>query len=162
MTNEPLMDEFFKSIENLEPRLIVCLKRNLGKTLAEADAQAVAAFYSCLPDEVKAMQNRWFAAACIHCLWAPDITDRVSVPQAILRERKLSNLSDSYMRKVCALMDTPWENDGYLLSKYCGVIKTLKSKGHAINGEEVLKDLIEWNKFNIAQTRWAKILAQCE
>ena len=69
MTSERITS-FLQRVDQLPKGDRTALKREAGTMLLQADGRAVRAFYQCLPSQVKQWEEeRYFAAACLHCLW---------------------------------------------------------------------------------------------
>ena len=148
--------EFFLRLEQCTTGERAELRRNCGQLLKDADGQALMVFYRCLPYGVPVWQeDRWFAAACFFCLWDHDA--RPSPIEDIFRELKES--SDSMEHRLAMLLDTGWDQDGFLLSKLCRLIKMAKSKGYVVDCQSLLNDLIGWNNDQqYVQKKWARAM----
>lgn len=156
------INEFFERLDLLSKGERTQLKRNAGRLLDEVDARTLSTFFKVLPSGQKSMLDRWLSAACIHCLW-DNSTHRVSPEHAIGDLVRKKALTESYLGRVYALMDTEWDRDGFMIDKYLKLMKMLKSKGYSIDGRFVLEDLITWNSdYRIAQKRWAKAIANIQ
>ena len=72
MENQSSYESFLKRVDALSTGNRVALKRSVGVMLSEADGKAIAAFYRCVTPAIPQWQeDRWFATACIKCLWDP-------------------------------------------------------------------------------------------
>lgn len=135
------------------------LKWNAGLRLCDADGQAVAAFYRIygggLVSETK--EDRCFFAVCVSCLWKPEDWKR-EVPLAEGARRLLDPESrETFEKRLRALLDLPWDEDGYLAGKLCRLLKFCQAKGMVVNGRELLKDLLSWNEEDRrTQRKWAR------
>ena len=68
-------------------------------------------------------------------------------------------LSDSTLHRMEALLDTDWDNDGYMLIKLTRMIKLIRQKSDRapIDFSALLEDLIYWNGENQSVRRkWAR------
>ena len=69
------------------------------------------------------------------------------------------SLSSSMQHKVEILLDTAWDDDGYLLTKLTRLIKMIRQKSDRvpIDFTALLEDLIYWNAENQSvQRKWAR------
>lgn len=149
---------FMKRLDDLSTGSRVALKRSAGVMLNGADGKAIAAFYRCLPYSVPTWQeDRWFAAACIKCLWDPDLEGGNSVESVLAELLRNEDLSDSMGHRIEALLDTSWDQDGYMLTKLSRMMKMIRQKSTIqIDFAALLEDLIYWNNENQSvQRKWA-------
>ena len=136
------------------------LKRTAGIMLAEADGKAVAAFYRCLPFGIPQWQEeRWFAVACLRCLWDAETDGGEPFEKVVGRMLKDEKVSDSIGHRVEVLLDTAWDEDGYMLTKLTRLMKLIlqKSDREPVDFEGLLEDLIGWNsEKQYVQRKWAR------
>lgn len=136
------------------------LRRAAGTTLAEADGRAAAAFYRCLPYDVPQWQeNRWFAVACLRCLWDADIEGGEPFEKIVGQMVREEKLSDSTSHRMDVLLDTVWDDDGYMMTKLNRIVKLVRQKSDraAVDFAALLEDLIYWNAENQSvQRKWAR------
>ena len=157
------MSSFFARLKKLSKGERTALKRCAGTMLAEADGKALAAFYRVLPKEVPQNQeDKWFAVACIHCLWSADEVNN-GVPFQELFGKLLFDkaISESAGRRAEALLDTYWDKDGYMLTKLTRMILMIRQKtGKApLNCPALLSDLLAWNSdSHYIRRKWAKAI----
>lgn len=146
-------DVFFERLDTLTKGERTALKRSCGVMLQKADGAAIAAFYKCLPYNVpRYVEDKWFAAASIHCLWEKEI--REPFTRVIGRMNAESSTIEG---RVIALSDMAWDEDGFFLSKLIRLIKMAKQKGFAIDAGALLQDLIWWDSDSrTVQRRWLK------
>ena len=124
-----LSDAFFTKLDSLPSGDRAALKRAAGSMLFEADGQAMSAFFRCLPYGIKPhTENQWFATGCFYCMWEPG-SQGTPLENILCR---MKNESDSMRSRVAALLDQRWEEDGYLLTKLCRIIKMARQKGYKI------------------------------
>ena len=72
MKRDDVLD-FFTQLDRLPKGDRTALKREAGTMLHEADGRAIQAFYKCmLPTIPERYDDRFFAVACLHCLWSED------------------------------------------------------------------------------------------
>ena len=109
---------FFERLDALPKGERTALKREAGTMLEQADGRAVRVFYQCLPADASPWQEgRMFAAACIHCLWEPEVRDRKPLEEIFFRLGQDQTISKSMGHRLETLLDLPWAEDGFLLTK---------------------------------------------
>lgn len=164
---------FFKQLNVLTSGERATLKRSCGTRLNDADARAFTIFYKVVPDGVSSkMEDRWFFAACISCLWessgGPDLASKFKFnpDEGVLIEEWLAVAKDSsgsFEKRVTLLLGNEWDEDGRMNIKLTRVIKMLKQKnaGRKLNMVSLLYDIINWDSDNrYVQKRWAKTFYQ--
>ena len=151
--------ERLKGLKDLSAGERATLKRCAGKCLREADAGALQAFYKACGGQVPVWaQERYFAAACLACLWKEE-ERRADKPLAqclqILNRNRDTEGMDHRFR---ALLDTPWnDEEGYLIAKLARLVKQVKAAGAGVSPdfERLLDDLLAWNSDSrYVQRRW--------
>lgn len=154
---------FLKRLDALSTGEHAALKRSAGKMLHEVEGQAIAAFYKCYPPESEEKQGKWFAVACIYCMWDWDKEQREARPlQNILSDlRREETVSESMQHRLTGLLDLKWDRDGYLLTKLVRIIKMVKAKGYTVDCASLLTDLWDWNNDSqYIQRKWARSFYQ--
>lgn len=153
-------DTFFEALDRLHKGDRVALRRAAGKPIETASVKAFSAFYQCLPYTVHdAEVSRWFASACLHCLWDTDASQRRPLPEIIGTLRRTQQLSDSMHKRVLQIMDTAWSDDGYLLTKIARLARALRQMGYQIDCRALLNDLRWWNDARQrVQRAWARTM----
>ncbi len=151
---------FFDRLNALGTGERAALRREAGCLLRQADGKAITVFYRCLPVGVNPRQeDRWFAVACLRCLWdAAQETGR-PLEQLIADLIKNKALSASTGHRVELLLDTPWDEDGYLLTKLTRMIKLIRQKSdrEQFAFHALLEDLLGWNsESQYVQRKWAR------
>ena len=156
---------FFARLDVLGTGERAALKRAVGTMLADADGKAMTVFYRCLPAAVPEWEaDRWFAAGCIHCLWNAEDNESLSMEDLIGRLITSGDLSDSTEHRIETLIDTPWDQDGFMLTKLCRLVKLVKQKsGVKVDCAALLQDLLEWNwESQKVQRKWARAIFAAE
>lgn len=156
--NDEIIQSFFQKLDALENKHRIRFKRNCGLLLNEVDVETIQTFYRILPRNISAWaENKWFAAACIHCLWKAEETNRRTMQDCIASCSNSQEMSESFEKRVTALLATQWEEDGFLCKKLERMAKLLKQKNYAVDGSALLKDLINWNhEDKFVQKQWIK------
>ena len=158
-------DYFFEMLDRLGTGERAALKRCVGQQLADADGKAITTFYRCLPFGTDTWQEeRWFAAACLRCLWDVGAGEVKPVEIVISELIRSKELSDSMGHRVESLLDTPWDADGYMLTKLSRIVRLIRQKsGVRIDCAALLDDLIYWNSDNqTVQKKWARAIFASE
>lgn len=153
-----LIREFFSRIDSLEKKQRIQLKRSCGSMLNEADAETLSVFYRVLPYQVRYDEDKYFVAACIHCLWDAEEEGRKPMEKAISLLKNNDEFSASLEKRLIGLLETQWDEDGYLNKKLGRMAKLLKQKGYAVDGAELLDSLLAWNRDDkYIQKKWIKV-----
>lgn len=151
---------FFDRLKQLGTGERAALRREVGVSIKEADSSALTAFYRCLPSAVDARQEgKWFAVACLRCLWDADAPEGAPLEQIISSLIRSGDLSDSTAHRVEILLDTKWDADGYMLTKLGRLVKLIRQKSDrkVIDFAGLLEDLIYWNSdTQTVQRKWAR------
>ena len=162
MEQKEIYLDFLSNVDKLRSGDRVALKRSAGVMLPDADGKAIAAFYRCSYTPLSKWQeeDRYFAVACIKCLWDP--TEGEGKPfENILAELIASQeLSDSMEHRIEGLLDTAWDADGYLLTKFTRMMKLLRQKStQKPDFAALLEDLLYWNcDDQRVQRKWARTI----
>lgn len=153
---------FFSRIGKLSTGERAALRREAGNLLRQADGKAITTFYSCLPGAVDTWQeDRWFAVSCLRCLWDADERTGIPLEQVTADLLQSGELSDSTKHRVELLLDTAWDNDGYLLTKLARLVKLIRQKSDRtrIDFAALLDDLLRWNlESQSVQRKWARTI----
>ena len=152
------MGMFFKELDGLSSGDRVVLKRSAGVQLESSQGRALRVFYQHLPYGVDPrLEGRWYACACIHCLWPGGTAPRIDFVQAVSLLCRDDAISSSAIHRLEAILDMDWDQSGYMLTKLCRFVKLIKSRGYAIDCAGLLSDLIWWNADDQrVQRRWAR------
>ena len=153
---------FLENVDKLSTGERAALRRACGKTLEQADGNALAAFYRYLPRDVNRYdEGGWFEGACLRCLWQPDETPAITAERALAAmDAKQDSESNPYRKRMIVLLDTPRDRDGYLTVKLLRIIKLLKQQGFVINCAALIQDLCRWNEsYRGVQKKWARAFA---
>lgn len=156
-----LNETFFERLDKLSTGDRAVLKRSTGRMLTDADSRAIAVFYRCHPAVKEYQQEQLFAAACLHCMWNPEV-HREPLEQILLKLReqseKLNGQIDGIEHRLIALLDTKWDADGYMLTKLTRLIKMTKQKDFAVDCEALFKALCQWNHpYQYIQRKWLQV-----
>ena len=151
---------FFLKLKGLGTGDRATLRRAAGEMLKEVDGKAITVFYRCLPYGVPQWQeDRWFAVACLCCLWDTESDNGDPFEKIVSKMIREDSLSASTQHKVEILLDTSWDEDGYMLTKLTRLIKMIRQKSERvpIDFSALLEDLIYWNAENQSvQRKWAR------
>lgn len=155
-------NDFFQKLDALPQGERTSLKREAGMMLNQAKGCAVRAFYQCLPFSVPPWQEeRAFAAACLHCLWDREEGHRQPMERIFYQLGRDQDVSESVGHRLAVLLDLPWDEDGFLLTKLTRLVRLARSKGYAVDCQHLLQDLCYWNgEKQSVQQAWARALYQ--
>ena len=161
MTDErtnKVRQDFFETLDELTKGERTLLKRACGKTLEQSGAQTMLLFYNLLPRSGvrPADEEKWFAAACLHCLEEPNAENRKPLAEQVRNESRKADNSN-LEKRICTLMELQWDDEGYFTQKLLRLVKYLKQKGYQVDCNELLQDLCRWNYEGMpAQKNWAR------
>ena len=151
---------FFQRLNERSAGERAALRRAAGTLLRDADSAAITAFYRCLPPVVdQAQEGKWFAVACLSCLWDAGEESGKPLEQIISVLMGSDKLSKSTAHRVETLLDTKWDADGFMLTKLTRLIKLIRQKSDraAVDFAALLDDLIRWNyDSQTVQRKWAR------
>ena len=100
---------FFSRLNSLGTGERAALRREAGVMLQEADSAALTTFYRCLPPVVDSrLEGKWFAIACLRCLWDPGEENGRPFAQIVSDLIRRDELSASTGHRVENLLDTPF------------------------------------------------------
>lgn len=159
-----MSDDFAKfkaRLDSLETGDRAALKRAVGTTLSAADGKAITVFYRCLPSGIpRSQEDKWFVVACISCYWGePTVGGKPF--EELLRELFTAEASDSTEHRITTLLDTRWDEDGYMMNKLVRLAKMLRQKSNnaPVDFCSLLADLIGWNHpSQYVQRKWARTI----
>lgn len=153
---------FFDRINQLGPGERAGLRRQAGAMIRDADGKTITAFYRCLPSSIDIKQeNKWFAIACMRCLWDPGEEKGETIETVIAGLIKSGGLSKSVVHRVQLLLDSKWDGDGYMLTKLVRLVKLVRQKSDRvqIDFSALLEDLLRWNNDSqMIQRKWARVI----
>ena len=157
---EDLKKVFFESLLQEDNNKKISFRRATGIMLKDAPPETILSFYQTIPPYIKQYEeNKWFFAICVACLNDPErVCQPFPVIAAEYKRRFGSNLGESYEHRFANLLDTRWEEDGFLISKLARFIKMVEHQGFAVAPDHLLKSLELWNApSRIVQKEWAKL-----
>lgn len=153
---------FFSRIDSLRTGERAAFRRETGVMLRQAGGSAITAFYRCLSAGVPRWQeDRWFAVACLRCLWDPGVETGKPLEQVLAGLIRADELSDSTKHRVELLLDTEWDDDGYMLIKLTRLVKLIRQKSDRaqLDFASLLNDLCCWDSQNQSvQRKWARAI----
>ncbi len=158
------IEEFFGRLNKLGPGERTALKRAIGTMIQNADGGAITAYYRCVPQNwqiSRQNEEKCFGIACLSCMWDPGDETGKPLEEIISSLIRGEILSASTSHRVQILMDTRWDQDGYMLSKLARLVKLIwqKSDRTRIDFPALLKDLIFWDvESQYVQRKWAKAI----
>ena len=108
MKRDDVLD-FFTQLDRLPKGDRTALKREAGTMLHEAGGRAIQAFYKCmLPTIPERYDDRFFAVACLHCLWSEDTQNRLPMEQIFYQLGKDTQISASTEHRLVGILDLTW------------------------------------------------------
>ncbi|MBR2527296.1 MAG: type I-E CRISPR-associated protein Cse2/CasB [Blautia sp.] len=153
-------EDFFERLNSLGTGERAALKRSAGTMIQSADGRALKAFYRCMPSTGGLYEDRWFAIACLRCLWDAGEEQGEPFEAMISSLIRSDELSESISHRVSTLLDTRWDQDGFMLTKLSRLGKMLRQKsGEIPDFPGLLDDLVYWDSDTQAvQRKWAQAM----
>ncbi len=155
-----LQQSFFDRLDKLSTGERAALRRSAGTMLGEADGPVLAAFYRCLPSIVGERDSaKWYAVACLRCISDPGTEKGKPLEICLADMIKNGDISASMQKRIEYLLDTRWDEDGYLLMRLTRLVKLVhqKSEYSLIDASALLQDLLHWNdESRRVQRKWAR------
>ena len=162
MITDSDIQEFFYKIDQLDTGERAALRREAGNVLWKAKGKAISAFYRCKPMNVSVYQeSQWFACACLRCLWDAGIEGNIPLEKVISQLVHSGDISNSVLHRVELLMDTQWDEAGYMIVKLTRLVKLIRQKSDRIliDFYSLLKDVCYWNsESQNVQRKWARTI----
>ena len=147
--------EFVKSLlYNLQTSCYYPIKRSFGKTLQNCDMNALIAYTKLSKSKDPIEQNIEFLVAglCYNTMKPNDITDKTLVNFETILKRLNREVEVENFLKL------RYDNDGYFTKRFYILAKKaipLVNSNERINYEQLIVDLLNWNKNNNVKIRWA-------
>ena len=146
--------DFFTNLEKMTVGERTSLKRSIGLAFNQSSAKAWAAFYKAAPVYRPWEEDPYFFAACAFCFFSDSEGKTRPLVDCL---RSMSVESTGIKSRLLALLDTPWDNSGFLLSKLGRILRMVHQKGYRIDVDGLLQDLLGWSHDSrFVQTRWAR------
>ena len=138
------------------------LKRSAG-TMLRDQVKAVEVFYRGLETYPKKSESQWFACMCMDCLWNSP-SQSVKPFEEMLRDLyNNKSTSPSMKKRIIALLDVPWSDDGYLLGKIACFARMFRSTSNSVKPdfEKLADDLSSWNHPDrYVQRKWIRVICR--
>jgi len=139
-----------------------CALRRAAGSL-EPNMPAWRAFYLAGGGRAGRHENYWYAAMCMACMWRPEDEERarmLPMEQCLrLYLRENESVTESMKRRMDALLETPWSEDGFLLTKLHSIVRILQRGQTDLrpNFQALADDLRDWNRDDRrVQRRWLR------
>ena len=157
-------ESFFERMNSLGIGERAALKRSAGTMIQSGDGRAMKAFYRCMPSVGGHNEDKWFAIACLRCLWDPGEEKGEPIEAIISSLFRRDEFSESISHRVSTLLDTRWDQDGFMLSKLSRLVKMVRQKsGEMPDFPGLLEDLAYWNSdTQTVQRKWARTIFSFE
>ena len=136
------------------------LKRAAGKTMAAAGGNALTAFYQLrgIP-KFSEWEEKCFAVVCMMCLWDENMWNQAEPLIEGVHRKVPADKREGFEKRLQALLDLSWDEDGYFLAKLIRLIKFCKSRDVVVDPASLLADLLSWeHESHFVQKRWVKEL----
>ena len=153
-------------LEKLTNGEYAALRRAAGSV--EMDVAAWRAFYK-VDHLGDTGANERFTALCMSCLWWPTDENEILPMEKCLRNlcwetvNGKYSLREGFARRVDALLETRWSQDGYFQGKLLNLVKIIRSDDRRFKPdfELLADDLRKWNyDSRTVQRRWLRTIYQ--
>ena len=138
------------------------LKRAAGMNMSEASIAAQRAFYKACGYCDSWQEEFMFPTMCMDALWRSTDEPTVKPMEECLRDlmAKDQETTESIQHRVDALLETPWDDGGFLAGKLLNLVKILKSKTNLKpDFQKLAEDLNRWNHpQRYVQRSWLRTL----
>lgn len=156
------MGEAKWNLTRLDAGELSALRRSAGKMVGDAGMDALRAFYrACGYCDTK-REVYWFPAMCMDALWRDTEGIQEKSMEECLRSMMAEdeNTTESLRHRIDTLLETPWNQDGFLLGKLLNLVKILKSKTNLKpDFQSLADDLRQWNhERRFVQRKWLRTL----
>ncbi len=149
----PQVTRFIERLADLDAGERARLKRNAGKTLAEARDTALALFYRLLPPGVPEYQEETYFLVATLYPFAEASTDG-NLGDALRQARAVVGSRQGLDRRVAILLDADAAQLPFRLRQ---TIQYLAANRVAVNWAQLLEDLLSWNHPDRwVQRNWAR------
>jgi CRISPR system Cascade subunit CasB len=148
----PIIAEFFRRLEQLDPGQRARLKRSAGQTMGEAGSDVLSLFYRALPHGgVGTQESMFFMAASLFPL--AEGGGKGNLGQSLRKAQNPKN-KKGLDRRVVALLDA---DDMQLPFRLRQTIHFLQSNRVRVDWPALLDDLLHWSHpERLVQKRWAE------
>jgi CRISPR system Cascade subunit CasB len=150
--HDPKINKFLETLEELDAGNKAKLKRDAGKTIAEA--QSIGLFYRLLPYGLSTSQEEsYFLVATLYPFAASGGTSNLGASLRRARDPVTKN-NKGLDRRIEILLDADKMQLPFRLRQ---AVRFLKSKSVSVNWQQLLEDLQKWNRqSHIVQKQWAR------
>ena len=148
-------------ISRLSAGEISALRKSAGIMMNVSPVRSQAAFFKAVCRCKSWQEPYWFASVCMQSLWNKSDVRKRLFPEILRDMYQDKNATDSTREKCVSFLDYSWENDGFLLSKICGLAKRMKADNPNVmpDFEKLADDLSHWNNpEHYVQQRWLRII----
>ena len=156
------MSDWNWDLSRLDTGDLSALRRSAGVPASRANMSALRAFYKACGYCEPWQESYLFPTVCMDALWRS--TDLVVVKplDECLKDltAKEQETSDSIRHRIDSLLETPWDDEGFLLGKLLNLVKILKSRTNLKpDFQKLAEDLNKWNHpLRYVQRRWLRTI----
>ena len=156
------MSDWTWDLARLDAGELSALRRAAGADVSQASVPALRAFYKAC-GYCDAWQEKFmFPAVCMDALWRSTDEPTVKPMEECLRDlmAKEQETTESMQHRIDALLETPWDDGGFLIGKLLNLVKILKSKPDLKpDFQRLAEDLNRWNgDKRPVQRKWLRVL----
>ena len=156
------MSEAKWDLTRLDNGELSILRRSAGQALPESDIAAMRAFYRACGYCDPKKEKYWFPAVCMDALWrSTDSFEEKKMEECLQRLFVTeADTSDSIKHRADMLLETAWDDQGFLLGKLLNLVKIIKSRTQLKPDFQALADdLQKWNApRQSVQRKWLRTM----
>ena len=156
------MSDWMWDLSRLDAGDLSVLRRAAGTDFRQASVSAQRAFYKACGYCEEWQEKFMFPAVCMDALWRSTDRPTVKPMQECLKDMKAKEqeTTESIQHRIDSLLETTWDEGGFLIGKLLNIVKILKSKTDLKpNFFDLAKDLSQWNHpEHYIQRKWLKTL----
>lgn len=151
--------EFLASLDKYtdkHPEFRIGMRRSAGKTIAASGNDVLLGFYR-LYHGSQFNEDKYYLAACLHCLWTTDDHSRaVGLPQAVKMFDK--NGQNAFTKRLMRLLEMQWDTGGFFMRKVYNLVRFCKSRHICIDCVVLLTDILcwDWDDGAYVRKKWAR------
>ena len=156
------MSDWTWDLSRLDAGDLSVLRRAAGVDISRASVSSQRAFYKACGYCEERQEKYMFPAVCMDALWRSTDEPTVKPMPDCLRDMKAmeQKTTESLQHRIDALLETPWDDGGFLIGKLLNLVKILKSKT-SLKPDfcELARDLSQWNRpERRVQRKWLRSL----
>lgn len=142
------MSDWTWDLARLDAGELSVLRKAAGTVFSQADVSAIRVFYKACGHCYAWQEEYMFPAMCMDALWrmTDDPTVKPFAEGLRIMTSKDQNTTASIKHRIDSLLETPWDDNGFMLGKLLNLVRLLKSNtGLKPDFQALANDLNGWN-----------------